>query len=96
MELTDKQKEILKANETHHGFRIMALKTIEECAELTDAILKHRAGRDTANHVCEELADVFICVSQLAEMLGEYNVTPWIEYKVKRVEERLKMMEDAR
>lgn len=96
MELTDKQKEILKANETHHGFRVLALKTIEECSELTDAILKQRSGRDTANHLCEELADVYICVSQLAEMLGEYNVNPWIEYKTKRMEERLSVMKEAR
>ena len=43
---------------------------VEECAELIDAIMKHRRGRIGINEVITEIADVQIMCAQLEYIFG--------------------------
>lgn len=43
---------------------------IEECAELTDALMKYRRGRVGVNEVVTEIADVQIMCAQLEMIFG--------------------------
>ena len=43
---------------------------IEECAELIDALMKYRRGRNSINDVVTEIADVQIMCSQLEIIFG--------------------------
>lgn len=62
----------------------------EEMSELQDALCKFRRGRDTADHVCEEIADVMIMCFQMAYIYGSENVERWAENKIARLSERLR------
>lgn len=62
----------------------------EEMAELQDAICKFNRGRDTSNHVCEEIADVMIMCLQMAQIFGAEDVERWAAQKMHRLSERLK------
>jgi len=58
---------------------------IEECSELTKAILKERRGKGTATDVIDEIADVLIMCEQLKIMYDcESAVNERIDYKIKR------------
>ncbi len=64
--------------------------TAEECAELIVAINHYRRGRIDINDLMEEVADVYLMINQL--MLMDENGSSfedWVEYKIKRVKERL-------
>lgn len=62
---------------------------LEEMAELQDAICKHARGRATADHVCEEIADVMIMCRQMAQIYGPNLVDAWTDYKLARLQYRL-------
>lgn len=62
----------------------------EEMSELQNALCKYARGRDTADHVCEEIADVMIMCLQMAQIYGSKNVERWAEQKMLRLAERLK------
>lgn len=57
----------------------------EEMAELQDALCKFARGRDTADHVCEELADVMIMCQQMAVIYDPARVQEWGRYKINRL-----------
>lgn len=63
----------------------------EEMAELQDALCKYARGRDTADHVCEEIADVMIICMQMAQIFGQKDVEKWANQKIIRLAERLKV-----
>lgn len=63
---------------------------IEECSELINAICKYRRGRVKEEDVITEIADVQIMCEQIAHWFGDVNVEAEKEYKLKRLEERLK------
>ena len=71
------------------------LQTVEECAELIQAINKWRRAqnresiKDAVDHLAEEAADVIIMMEQIKIMVGEPKVNWWIEFKLQRLEERL-------
>jgi NTP pyrophosphatase (non-canonical NTP hydrolase) len=44
---------------------------LEECCELIHAIHRERRGKDTTEHVAEEMADVSICIEQLKTQFPE-------------------------
>ncbi len=83
--------------------------TIEEMAELTQAICKHkRAGNrlkegnsssatdciETYMNLVEETADCLIMLEQMKLILGGNDVDEVIEAKIKRLEERLNAREE--
>jgi hypothetical protein len=58
---------------------------VEEMAELTQAISKHRRGLD--HNTAEEIADVQIVLDQLK--LANPKWLTWQQIKLKRIEEQL-------
>jgi NTP pyrophosphatase (non-canonical NTP hydrolase) len=75
----------------HYGYTAQSDIIIEECAELTQAILKLRRAwsDDKLNHVQEELADVLIMARQLRVMLGAEDIDEIINQKLDRQIERI-------
>jgi NTP pyrophosphatase (non-canonical NTP hydrolase) len=63
------------------------IQTIEECAELTEALCHHMRGRQS--DVIGELADVTIMVRQMTLAFGEEEVARAVEMKLERL--RLRM-----
>lgn len=98
----DNFEDLITAIADHYGFAKQATQTMEECAELIQAITKlHRALRcgydtpvtpqDAKDRIVEEIADVFICVTQLCYLLGcGEQVDEIINYKLNRQLERIK------
>ena len=62
---------------------------IEEMAELTNALAKHRRGRVGNEEVCEEIADVIIMLVQLAYIFSPDDVCDFVEKKIERLIKRL-------
>ena len=88
--MTDEELEsIISRNIAANGKETQTLKLFEEMAELQDALCKHAQGRATADHVCEEIADVMIMCLQLAYIHGIKNVENWASRKLRRLEKRL-------
>lgn len=58
-----------------------------EIGELMTAVADYRRGRDTKDHVAEELADVLICCKQVMYALGvsRKDVLLWQERKLRRL-----------
>ena len=77
--------DLLKKAIDKWGYDRQMYKAIEECAELIKAICKY----DVEN-VLEECADVLIMCEQIKIMFGAEKVEEMIEYKLKRLEVRLK------
>lgn len=80
---------------------------IEEMGELMQAISKYERVKnlEPENHekmekakesIIEESADVINCVSQIARIFGEDKVEEQMLYKLKRVEERMKVLDNKK
>lgn len=74
---------------------------IEEMAELTVALNKYKRktlhneyqGQDEIeNNVIEEIADVFICIEEMANLFGEDKVTAAIEQKMLKFKSEIDKM----
>ena len=64
---------------------------MEECSELIKAISKRLRGElDIENNLAEEMADVTICLYQLARMydVDDTDVHAWIDRKTERQRKR--------
>lgn len=72
-----------------YGEEAQTWMAVEEMAELTNAIAKHRRGRVTNEDVCEEIADVVIMMIQLAAIFGPDAVNDYLEQKIDRLDIRL-------
>lgn len=66
---------------------------IEEMAELTNALVKKERGRATDEDVIGEIADVIICVEQLADIFGVTKVVEMKEAKLRRLAARIETKE---
>lgn len=86
-----KEREILiKAIQTF-GKQSQFVVTIEELSELTKELTKNLRGEANVGSITEEIADVEIMLDQLKLMLFAFgNVQRMREYKLKRLEERIK------
>jgi len=68
---------------------------IEEMAELTQALCKYRRKKrissinSTLENIKEEIADVLLCVSQMAIMFGEEEVDKIMKEKIARAIKKL-------
>lgn len=89
--MTVEQVHILNNAVNTYGKQNQVDKAIEEMAELTKALLKERHNAGSVEHVTEEMADVFIMLSQL-NLIYDNSTTldEQINYKIKRLENRLK------
>lgn len=70
------------------GMQIQML--FEEMSELQNAICKCNRGRDTVDHICEEIADVMIMCMQMAIIYGQQSVEKWADIKMLRLAAHLK------
>lgn len=73
-----------------YGKEKQTMMLFEEMSELQDALCKQARGRDDADHICEEIADVMIMCSQMAQIHGVARVEHWVQLKINRLKERLK------
>lgn len=76
----------IKTIAEHYGLNNQLMQTAEECAELTQAIMKvFRNGLgEERDHLIEELADVQIMTAQLEYLLGDSALGKVREEKIKR------------
>lgn len=62
----------------------------EEMAELQDAVCKQRRGRDSVDHIAEEIADVEIMLEQLKEIFHCHKLASQKRFgKIGRLRKRL-------
>lgn len=61
----------------------------EECGELTTSLARYLRGRDTADDVITEIADVSIMMEQMAVLFGKEQFEKEKERKLQRLKERL-------
>ena len=88
-------KELLEKAIDTYGIEEQLLQTVEECAELIQAINKWRRSKDrestkdAVEHLAEETADVIIMLEQIKIMVGEPKIKWFIDFKLQRLAERL-------
>ena len=70
-----------------YGANIQATICMEECAELIQCI----RGKSNIDHLAEEMADVCICIEALKQIYGisDEQMQFWIDFKQKRIEDRM-------
>lgn len=82
--------EILDAAVTKWGNTTQFLMLSGECGELIAAINRFVVqGRGDAADVIDEIADVHLLLLQASRMLGENTVAERIDYKLRRLAERV-------
>lgn len=95
MNYEQKQKEtLIRAVETF-GMQSQLTQTMEECAELVKECSKAIRGFDVRENIIEEVADVYIMLSQLRIMfeIGDAELKELLNYKIRRLGERLEEAE---
>lgn len=89
-------KEILTAALNRWGPELQTAVAIEEMAELTKELCKHARGAHNTDAIAEEMADVYVMLSQMEILHGvEERVIWWYNAKLARLETRLSEEEDA-
>ena len=103
MDMTvDQEMQILVTALEKYGAAAQRRQTIEEMAELTQALCKLERAEELSNsiqvtahakyHVLEELADVQIMINQMELLYGSF--ADWEEKKLHRLAARLGLEED--
>ncbi len=77
---------------------------IEEMAELTVAINKYKRkvlygeykGKDVAESVVEEIADVSLCLEQMMYFFKDYNIDSIIDKKLNKLKDEIKYMKQQK
>ena len=88
MKETEKEELYLKAIETW-GQMPQINMVNEECGELITSLARYLRGRDTADDVITEVADVAIMMEQMAVLFGKEKFEEEKERKLQRLKERL-------
>lgn len=89
-------KEILSAALKTYGAELQTVMVMEEMAELTKELCKHARGADNTDAIAEEMADVYIMLSQMEILHGvEERVIWWYNAKIARLAARLGVEETA-
>ena len=90
--LTAKQHNVCERVVERYGKDMQTIIAIEEMSELIKELSKQKRGRDNKNQIIEEMADVYICLEQLAIMndIGYSELEDWVCKKIDRIENRLK------
>ena len=80
--------DVCKAIIAKNGAEFQYNVCIEELAELTKELTKAIRGRADHAHICEEIADVEICLRQLKLIVPDSHrqVHMFTEYKLKRLQ----------
>lgn len=92
--MTSDMKRACKQIIAHYGDRAQRHILIEECAELTQAVIKCERGCDGADdNFIEELADVTIIVEQMVQSLCLYDVQRYNEMLKKKISRQLERIQ---
>jgi NTP pyrophosphatase (non-canonical NTP hydrolase) len=91
MTFSKEQTEVLQKALDTFGIDKQLDIAIEEMAELTKAIIKHRryATRETYENLCEETADVAIMIEQIFLSTRCDDVAKYAVEKINRLKQRL-------
>jgi NTP pyrophosphatase (non-canonical NTP hydrolase) len=92
MKETEKEELYLKAIDTW-GQMPQINMVNEECGELITSLARYLRGRDTADDVITEIADVSIMMEQMAVLFGKEQFEKEKERKLQRLKERLEKHE---
>lgn len=88
--MTEKQIKILHDAIQTYGENSQIDKAIEEMSELTKALLKHRQNNGSVDDIIEEIADVYIMLSQLCLIFeATAAVDVFTDYKIERLQRRI-------
>lgn len=86
------RREIYQAAIDTWGEDMQLTVSMEEMAELTKEICKRQRGDGNIDHICEEIADVRICLEQLEMIFDcENGVCGIMQQKVARLLERIQI-----
>lgn len=84
------EDKILNRAIEYFGAECQLNKLTEEIGELLVAVAHWRIGKDSANHVAEEIADSMIMLKQAAKIIGvESDVEQWHMDKLCALEKRV-------
>jgi len=92
MEQKEKEELYLKAIDTW-GQMPQINMVNEECGELITSLARYLRGRDTADDVITEIADVSIMMEQMAVLFGKEQFEKEKKRKLQRLKERLEKHE---
>lgn len=83
---------VLQRSIEHYGKDVQSTVSMEECAELIQAISKEKRGKSDKDHLAEEIADVIICIEMLKQIynITEDEICSWVINKQERTIERIK------
>lgn len=85
------EREILGKAILTYGKETNTFWLLEEMAELQNELCKERRGRSNKDKIAEEIADVLIMLQEIEIMFDcEEKVDKWREYKIDRLEKRIK------
>ena len=95
MNYEQKQKETLQKAILTFGKPAQLNQVMEECAELIKECSKAIRGKNNRPYIIEEVADVYIMLSQLRMMfeIGDAELKELLDYKIRRLGERLDELE---
>jgi NTP pyrophosphatase (non-canonical NTP hydrolase) len=85
------EEEIIKSAISTYGSGSQIDKTVEECGELIQALMKckrHQTGKNI-NNVCDEIADVKIMIMQMEEIFPAGTIKERVEFKLNRLKDRI-------
>ncbi|MCL2017597.1 MAG: hypothetical protein FWG80_02390 [Alphaproteobacteria bacterium] len=90
MKLTPEQIAVLKENLRLRGSDIRISMAVEEMAELTKELMKHKRGKENIYDITEEIADCFIVLEGLKPTLGieDSKIQQVIDSKIERLDRR--------
>jgi hypothetical protein len=81
-------REICSAILKQNGIKYQYDVAVEELSELTKELMKANRDKGSAMHICEEIADVEICLEQIKLTLpiAKHQVAMFKAFKLKRLE----------
>lgn len=85
------EREILQSAIKFYGKDMQLNVAVEEFAELTKEICKHKRGSDNTNAIIEEMADCYIMLEQMKLIfgLGSAVIEDAIIIKIQRLKHRI-------
>lgn len=96
IQIDERQYETLHDAIDCYGIDAQIDQAIEECAELIQALLHVRRGRDAGENLAEELADVQLMLWQLMEVTGKYRVRNVVSHKIRGLRKKIDTEYDVR
>lgn len=90
--MIETNNELIKNSCDYFGEIDTATNATEECSELIQCISKQIRGTENRSHMEEEIADVFIAVSNLIYIynLDETRIQTWVNMKQNRQMQRIR------